>query len=110
MARNDEVDWSELLMFGSIIGNIIQADSNMTAKKEIEQKQYQLNQLLHDREALLANLRRFQHAVQGLEGKVNELEKINSDLLKRNADLEAEKSKMATEYAAKLEKLQGNKS
>lgn len=106
MARNDEVDWGDLMMFGSIIGNIIQADRNIAAKDEIQQKQFQLNQLLNDREALIANLKRFQNAVHSLEQKVKELEKINSELLQANNQLEAEKNTLAVEYNEKLSKLQ----
>lgn len=107
MARNDDIDWSELVTLGSLIGNLIQADKNLAAKEEIKQREAQVLQLLRDRESLLNSINRFEHGVAQLEQKVQALETMNSNLLKENAKLEAEKAELQTRVSDLEARMQG---
>lgn len=103
MARDEEIDWGELVTLGSLVGNLLQAQRNQAAHGEIKQREGQVLQLLQNQDALLASIRRFEHGVSQLEQKIRALETLNSNLLKENEKLEGEKSDLLKQIA-ELEK------
>lgn len=119
MAKDDDIDWNGLLLFGSLVGNLVQAGKAGESALALQERDSALQKLLSDREALMQNLREFYRAVESFREKVAHLEGINRSLsrerdslqetvaeLRENINrLEEEKSALATEYAKKLEDL-----
>ncbi|WP_411823392.1 hypothetical protein [Leptospira sp. 'Mane'] len=119
MSRNDDIDWGGLLIFGSLIGNLVQASSQQNTQAELEQKKNAVEHLLNDREALMQNLKNFHQAVESFKVKTTELENINQQLLanirekdetifelqSKLSKLETEKAELSIGYAKQLESL-----
>lgn len=107
MARNDDIDWGGLIALGSLVGNLVQAQSNQAAQEEIKQREGQVLQLLQDRDSLISTIRRFEHGVAQLQQKIQELETMNSNLLRENGKLEAEKVNLQKKVADLETRMQG---
>jgi len=88
--KEDEINWNNLLITGSVIGNILQAANQAQLQKNLEQTLEQARNLFKERNGLRIQLEHLKKVFENMAVEKQTLENINQQLNRQLLEKEQE--------------------
>lgn len=81
--RDEEINWDELVLVGSLLGNILQLSQKAEREKQLNLTIQEIGKLTRERDRINQGLRQLQAAYQSLKKDAESMRTQNEELLKQ---------------------------
>lgn len=92
--RDEEINWDELVLVGSLLGNILQLSQKAEREKQLNLTIQEIEKLARERDRINEGLRQLQAAYQSLKKDAESMRTQNEELLKQLQERDQEISNL----------------